>query len=254
MAKSIAAQQAVKDPSTELAKLGDFQLPAIFGQNSAITVIPRFTTPYLSFAQPAAKDQWSQFMRKFPDIEDGDPVLVFPEPEPMIRPNPLKMTIVAAKQYYATRDVSKGGIELDRFSKPGKDRAERIFAALIVYLPDVAVPCTCVFKTVKCACAQTISAEIERASSPDWIKNGAEFEMAVAACASPFSRVVGTVSINSKTGRGTGMPYRVARATVAPSGPNEWKLLAALQTDEGMKKMQAVADAYNNRLAELAIK
>lgn len=259
--QSLASQQ---QPENLPAQVGDFQLPAIFGENAAVEVMPRFTVPYLSFSQPAAKAQWAEFLRKFPDIEDGDPVLVYPDGN-MIRPQPLNLTICTAKQFYAVRAKDKGGQELERYSKKAdalaalkgdknKDVVERIWAALIVYLPTEALPCTCMFKSVKCNAAQKISDEIRKSESPDWREQGADFDLAFTQCKTPFSRVVGLVTISGKTGKESGQSYRETKATVRPSNLKDWRLLAHLLTEEGMSKMRAVADAYSNRLAELCIK
>lgn len=256
MAKSIASQTAAKeDPVKTTGALvtdGGFNLPALFGENAGIEVIPRFNVPYLIFAQPAAKDQWKELMQKFSDIEDGDPVLFFPPPAKPIKLAPLRLTICAAKQYFVTRDP-KGKVT-GCYQKPSPDRDEFIQAALIVYLPDRAVPCTCLAKTTKCGAFQQISDEIKACQDPKWMENGEAHKAAVAACAVPFSRVVGTVSIGSKTGSDTGINYKPTRAVVAPSTSTEWALLAPLQTPEGIKQMQEVAEAYKNRISRLEFK
>ncbi len=254
MAKSLAAQAAAPTAGGDLVKVPDFGLPTIFGQNTGITVVPRFNTPYLIFAQPAALDQWRELMQKFPDIEDGDPVLFFPEPEKPIKFGAVRCTMLAAQQYYATRDA--GGQELQRFREPGPDRAERIVSALIIYHEDRAIPCTCVFKTTKCGAAQKISSELERCQKPEWVKDGQEFEMAVAACSTPSARIVATITISgrtSKQGKGKGKSYAATTATIKPSGPVEWKLLADLQQNR-RAELEAVAGAYSKRLSELDLK
>lgn len=258
MAKqSIAAQQAEakgEAPKANLpAQVGNFQLPALFGKNAGIEVVPRFNVPYLLFAQPAAKDQFRDLMMKFPGIEDGDPVLMLPAPEKPIRPEPLKVMMLAAQQYYVIRDTKQGGKIISAHKKPRPGSDEYMQLALIVFLPDRAVPCGCLAKTVKCAAFQELSVEIKKSQEPDWIKNGEAHAAAVAACSEPFARVVATVSMGSKVGRGSGQPYKPTRASIAPSTSTEWALLAPLQTPEGMKVMQTLADSFEAQLQRAGI-
>jgi hypothetical protein len=250
MAKSLAAQKVeeAKEAGNELIDPKNLanQLPAVFG-GGGFDLTPRFSLPYLAFSQPAAREQWQTFVRHFPDLEDGDPVMVFPEPQKPVKIDNLKLTVLAAQQYFAVRDPA--GKELERHFKNGPKRAERVWAAIIVYLKDQAVPCTCLFKSTKCGCVPTITAEIEAAGKPSWMENGTNHKLAYNAMSAPFARVVGEVQIAGKTGKSSGLSFRLTKAVTRPSGPEEWALLSKVTTSQ----LHELAQAYSNRLEEMAI-
>jgi len=244
---------ASKQQSSALTVVNSGTLPALF-KNDVIEITPTFSTPFLVFAQPAAKEQWKTLVTKFPTIEDGDPVLMFPDPEPAIKLDQIRCTVMKMEQYFATRDLSRGGVEKDRFKKPGPDRAERLIIAMIIYLNDRAVPCTCIAKTVKCAAFHDIYNELKRMSDPekqlDWVKQSASHKLAWEKCDAPFARITATISIRGGTGRGSGMAYAATKVSITPSTQVEWDLLAKID----MKELKKIAEAYNAKVSGLGVK
>lgn len=249
MAKQSLAAQS--QPQGELAPVGAFNVAETFGETGVMQVAPRLQLPYLVFAQPKAEQQFRFLMSHFPDIEDGDPVLMYPEPQKPVRIVPLKCTIVAAKQYFAQRDPSGKELAWSSTAKPGW--AERILTAMILYWEGKALPCTCTFKTTKCAAAHAIVDEINKCQEPEWANKGPEYKQAATVCSTPFTRIVATITVAGKTSRKTNLSYKITKPVIAPSGPTEWQMLGALLKDN-MTAFKDIADAYKARLAELNIK
>jgi len=243
MSESLAAQKGLT-----------VNLPAVFGQPVA-EIKPRFSTPYVVFAQPKAGDQWKGLLRHFPDLNDGDPVLVYPEPRKPERLSPFRCTLLHAKQYWSVVDKNQQGKELSQHAaepdagslKANEGVAERIYTALIVYKDGAAIPATCLAKTVKCGAFVTLNEAVKMAMTPDWARNGADYEASVAACASPFARVVAQITVSGKPGNGN--PYFPARAHISASGVAEWKALAELDP----AALEAVAEAYQRFVGDLKL-
>lgn len=218
------------------------------GSGAVVEVQQRFTTPYVVFAQPAAAEQFKTLMQSFNDIQDGDPVLIYPPPEKPIRLQPFKCTLIAAKQFFSEFvPGSKGTVKANHINN-GPGFGERIWCALIVYLADRAVPVTCLAKTVKCPAFASLAAELEACKRPDWIKNGTAHEQAVAACAVPMARIAATITMAGRTSNKS-MAYVTTRAHIAPSTSTEWKLLQTVDDDQ----MRKCAEAYNRYITELQL-
>lgn len=225
-------------------------VPALFGGHAVPVMGQRSINPYLIFAQPAAKEQFLDLIKEFRDTQDGDPFLILPTRK--VRLLPLRLSIIAGQHYYTT--VDKEYKDETAYFDDASGRKERFWAAVVVYTQDGAVPATCQFRTVKCGAPRAIVAEIAKASSPDWANAGAAQQQAIAALNIPWARVVGTVTTRGKTYR-TGNSAVEARADVAPTGPNEWAALKVMmESEDGKKQMQLVADNYKSKLEALQIK
>jgi hypothetical protein len=241
MSKSLAAKVnavATVAPNLPPALVGGFE-----------TFVSKYNTPYVSFAQPAAKEQWQQLIRSLPNVEDGDPVLFMPNGT-LVPLKPMQFIVCQYKQYFATVDAA--GNELERYSTDGGGMKERVWSALLVFTPTGIVPATCMFKTTKCPAITGVISEVMASTQPDWIKRGPAYEQAVAACTLPNFRVIGEVRIIAKPGRGKGLPYKLAQVTPRPTTAVEWEQLSKLNSDTVF--LNDVAAGYAGRLAELNIK
>lgn len=235
MAKSLAEQKGLV-PAT---------LTTAFDSVGQIDIKPRSTVPYIAFAQPAAKDQFKTLMQHFPDIQDGDPILIFPDATAPIRLQPFRCSLIAAKQYYAEMiPGSNGKVKANHINDAG-GYSERIFAALLLYLPDRVLAVTVLAKTTKCPAFATLAKAVEAAASPDWMKQGPAFEQAVAACAAPTARVVATITVSGKTSKNAQV-YVATRAHIAPTTATEWKLLQTIDPAQ----MEECAKSYNRFIEE----
>ena len=244
MAKSLASQSQ----GGAIARVDDFALPAELDSThdaTGLEIHGRFSIPYLVFAQPKAIDQWNLLIRTLGDVEDGDPILMFPEPTKPMKLSPLRFILAHSFQYWVTVDNS--GKETGWFKEDGQGRKERILTALYVLLPDDIWPVTCTFRTTKCGAVFACVEEIKASMEPDWIKGGEAFALAVQACGRPSNRVVATVNVRGKTSAG-GSAYKLAKATLAPTGAAEWKLLTKLTTSEKKEALDDMAKSYKDRV------
>lgn len=246
MSKSLASQIETT--------LTQFELPPEFS-GGALQIEPTKTiVPYVVFAQPKATDQWTDLAGKIPGLQDGDPVLVFPEPTPPVVLRPMRFTMVACRQYWVQKDPGGAVIGTSSESKPRTDRwNEHVLAACIVYVQrgsDVeAVPASCVFKTVKCGAALSVKTQIDAAAKIEWAEQSPAHKMAFASLAKPFLRVVGTVHMSKRTAA-SGYGYVQAKAIVAPATPVEWKALKEFIENDGSNKLRELAVHFKQKLAE----
>lgn len=249
MAKSLASSI----PGTELSALDKIQLPAVFTSKPP-DLISRFNVPYLVFVHPQAKEQWMNIARKIHNLEEGDPILIMNEHE-FFRPKPLKISLLNAKQYFAVVDPT--GDELSAHRGEGPGRVERIWTALIVYEENRIIPCTCLFKTTKCAAIHTIKNAMSESTDADWVNRGPEFAAAAKVCASPqlhFARVIATITLVSKVGKRSGLVYKMTKAFIEPSGPKEWSLLQTVGTPEVLESLKNVALAFQSKAKDEELK
>lgn len=214
--------------------------------------------PYVLFAQPKATDQWTSLVQKLPGIQDGDQVLVYPDPEPPIRLTPMRFTMMACKQFWVKLDDA--GNQVGAPSVEQKPRAERwnewVFAACIVYAQRdgevEAVPSTCMFKTVKCPAAVTLKLQIEAADKPEWADQSMAHKAAFSAFSKAFLRVVASVQTSKRTA-GSGFSYVQARSIVAPATPTEYIAVKKLLEAKGLEKFKSLLEQYNSRLAQIGV-
>lgn len=250
MAKSLAA---ASEPA-----LRDLTVPDDFSVSGYEITATRVVVPYVVFAQPKATEQWTELSRTVQGIQDGDQILVRPDPEKPVRLQPMRFTMAACKQYWVQKDPGGARVGVSAEQKPRTERwNEEVLAACIVYVQDggslEAVPASCVFKTTKCPAALAVSKQVEVASKPEWADESPAHKMAFAALAKPYLRVVGTVSVGRRTAA-SGFGYVTARAVVAPAGPAEWKALKDLvESSAGMQSLRDLSAHYKQRLQELKL-
>ena len=249
MAKqSLAAATGAIPEGTALAIPDAFQAPA------PIEIVSKFNTPYISFAQPAAREQYKELLQQCGNVEDGDCILFWPKPaKPEKLPN-FRIMLIDAYQFWKRCDTTGKTLEASKEKKPGLE-VEEIHTACILFHNGRAIPCTGAFKRTKCgAIAPILAAQAESRNGAEWIKNGANYEVAVAMAAKlkapPWSMVVATITTGRATGRSSGVPYSPAKSVCAPTGLDEWKQFADMATSpEGAKAMADVAAAYKDRVA-----
>lgn len=250
MAKSLAATIAA--PGTEVL---DLETPDFGGLSVAAT---RVNVPYVVFAQPKATEQWTSLVTKLPGIQDGDQVLVYPDPDPPVRLQPMRFTMISCKQFWVKKDAqgqSQGKPSLTPMPR-AEGWKEEVFAACIVYVQrggDLeAVPASCVFKTVKCGAALGLKLQIDAAEKVEWAEQSPAHKMAFAAFKSAYLRVVAAVAVGKRTA-GSGFGYVPARSIVAPATPAEYGALQKLMANGGKEKIAKLSEHYKLRLTEMGV-
>jgi hypothetical protein len=230
----------------------------VFG-NAPMTVVPtKVRVPYALFAQPKATDQWAELSSKLPSLQDGDQVLVYPEPDAPVQLRPMRFTMLGCQQYWVQRDGA--GNQIGKASTEAKSRAEKwneeVLASCIVYVPRggdlAAVPASCVFKTVKCPAVLSLKLQIEEAAKVTWADTSPAHKIAFAAFQKPWMRVVASVSTNKRTSSG-GYTYVGARSVCSPATPAEYGALRKMLEDDGIAKLRTLSEHYHQRLLDLGI-
>ena len=222
--------------------------------DTAIQVGDRaFTTPpYVVFAHPLAK-VWQRILAAVPDVQEGDPVLVLPEPHRPVKLAPFRFLLIAARHYFADVDTS-GEILAATWERPEEwsdPRKEHVESAVIVLLPDRAVPATARWKTTKCPAAHRAVDAVRLAGTPAWARISADHAASMSA-PDPRQRAVMTVRFDRKTSKSSGRLNIIADATVAPTSAGDAGLIKALFTDPaGTKTANAVASTFQRRVEEI---
>lgn len=237
--------------------VGAIDVPPVFDEVRFDIEPTRSPVPYVVFAQPKATEQWTEFATKLPGLQDGDQIMVHPEPGGVERLQPMRFTMMQCKQYWVSKDPA--GNRLGASAEPHVRQAgwaEEVLAACLVYVPRgggvEAVPASCVFKTVKCPAALSVKLQIDAAEKPEWADQSPAHKMAFAALAKPFLRVVGSVTTGKRTSSG-GYGYVGARSIVSPATPAEWKAVKDLLESGGVETLRKLADHYRGRLSELKL-
>lgn len=248
----MAKSQVAASTST----MAPIDLPDVFESTALDVIATKTRVPYVVFAQPKATDQWTAFAMKLPGLQEGEQILVYPEPGPVVKLQPMRFTMIACLQYWVQKDGAGNRVGISKTQKPRTDKwGEEIHAACIVYSTHSgqteAIPASCTFKTVKCPAALSVKLQIEAAEKVEWAQQSEAHKMAFAALSKPFLRVVGSVSVNKRTAQ-SGFSYTSARAIVSPATPTEWLALKNLiESPDGKQQFADLSAAYKQRLAEL---
>ena len=264
--KSLAAQA---DSTLDIAEMDN--------SAGALAVVSTAPTSWrLLFAQPKAIAQWSELKAQLPNLADGDAVLQRPQPLPPLILSPLRLTFIDALQYwlqktsagqpipgtYTTKNPAPG-------SKTPRGWFEEIIACCIVYLPTSvgtleAVPCSALFKTVKCSSAATLVLGIKASSKLDWAGLSERHKAAFAFCVRPYLRVVGVIKSQPPRTGASGNPYVASTCHVEPSGAPEWTAVQKLLEDpgdvdavpsrpSGKDRLRAANQSFRSRIADLGL-
>lgn len=184
------------------------------------------------------------------DLQDGDPVLVLPEPELPIRLQPLRFSLFAAFGYFA--DVDQAGTILSAgHEKTEKLNREHVEAVVFIYLPERLVPARMTFKTTKCQAAHKAIAALKLAAEPGWAKLSPEHGTSMMA-PYPWSRFSVSVRTSTRTSRTSGFKYVAADADIRPTGVTEWKLIGdSLKCPGFVQELRVAVKGYDRRLEEV---
>ncbi len=233
-------------------------VPSAFGQTSIEVAGPQFVmSPYVVFAHPMAKTLYPKILSSCPGVEEGDPVLILPEPANPVHLNPYKFYLVHAWQHFSTLDnignIVKMTLDAEK-ARRDKDWKEFIETVVIVQTPTGLVPARCTFKTTKANAAHRgIEARVTAAGA-DWSKKSPEHAASLA-MPEPWMRFTCTVRLKKATGRGSGFNYVAATSVINPTGVADWQALKELFEDEKRAKLCAyVVDQYYQRVNEVKAK
>lgn len=231
-------------------------LPVAFLQDTAIEVAaPIFQgTPYVSFVSSRGSG-YVRLSSILPDLEEGSPVLILPQPEKPVLLDPFRYYLVASKYHYSEVD-NRGEIVRSTFdrdkAKGDRQLLEHVEAIILVVLSDRIVPATCTFKTTKLSGIQPAIEAFTTASTPEWGALSAEHKASLIV-PDPRFRFVTTVRMRPGTSRSTGNNYIAAQGIVRPTGAADWKAIADWLKDQANReRVTAVKARFSRRLQEVA--
>lgn len=211
-------------------------------------------TPYVQFISNKSPN-FGLLSVQVRDLQDGDPVLILPEPEKPRKLNPLRFYLLNAFQHFSKVD-NTGRIEYsvlnadDAKASPDK-LAEHVETVILVVEPDGITPARCTFKTTKVNAAHTALAAVKQAASAEWGGLSADHK-ATLAIPDPRFRFTTTVNLRRGTGRSSGYAYVAASGAIQPCTAGDARLVAEFSADPAqMKLLNAVIAAWQERKSDV---
>jgi hypothetical protein len=209
-------------------------------------------TPFVTFATPKSQ-LWPKLTASLPGLQDGDPVLVRPDPETPVRLVPFRFHVVAAKQFFANT-ADDGSLVKTYAEKPDGKSDEYIETALLVYTDAGIVAARCTWKNTKCPAAHEACKALNLAASPDWSKQSADHAASMRA-PKPFMRFTCISTPQVRSSRATGRRYVTTRGQIVPTTIADVdKLSAYFREESNAQKLRDVADHLTRRMEEVARK
>lgn len=236
-------------------------LPAVFGGSTELAVgSPVFTgTPYVSFVSVKAP-AFAQLQLALPDLDDGDPVMIRPQPSKPVRLSPFRFYLIQAFQHFSVVDTQ--GTILRTTLDPEKAKVatqqgkyvEHIETVVLACLPDGLVPARCTFKSTKANAAHRAVEARRMAETEEWAKQGPEYKASLV-CPMPWARFTTTVQLKAGTSKSTGYRYVAANGRITPSGAGDWTQLGEFfKEKENIALSEAVAEAFQSRVDDVKAK
>lgn len=235
-------------PGTSLAMPAEFDSP--------IAVVPPTVSrvPFVIFATPKSS-LWGKVTAACPGVQDGDPVLMRPEPATPLRLVPFRFNLVNANQYWAV--TADDGTLVKTFQEkpdvPGKID-EYIETVLLVYTADGIVCARCTWKNTKLPAIHLAAKALSLAATDEWAKQGPDYAASVRA-PKPFMRFTCSATPVVRTARTSGRRYVTTAGQIVPISTGDLEKLSAYFGDvESKPRMAQVAEHYARRLDEVKSK
>lgn len=232
-------------------------LPAIASQDN-LTAMQQTQqafdpAPFVAFASTKSP-AYARILMACPDVQEGDPILLAPEPAPPQKLVPFRFFLLHATQYWAQFDAQYvlQRVTFDvQVAKGDRSLDDVIEAALLAYSPDgLLVPATCRFRTTKTGAAKAALAAYHDAQKPTWADRGADYRASMGA-PDPRFRFTTTVILKPMTSRSSGYKYVAALGRVMPTGISDLTALKSLFEDtDRISVVDQVMDRYNARVQE----
>jgi hypothetical protein len=242
------AKQSLAAQSGAVA-VPELKMPAIFGQTPANPMEGKAWAPYISFAHPKRTDEWKSIVAKYKQADEGD-MYFHKDGVPTAVPTWRGM-LLTYRQYWAKTNAA-GEVLKTSFKETPEVAKEHVESVVLVLFDDRIEVANFQVRTTKCPILKGLSDALAEAQTPEWAeKSPAHKETLVVA--QPFARFYGTVTLGpTRTGKGSGMPYRPGRVDITPTGPAEWRLLKAFQEDpKAQEQLDKAAASFQKRVAEI---
>ena len=220
-------------------------IPDGFDQVPSIVLPEQTRTPYVAFVYERSNG-YSQYLKHFPDLKPGEPVLVHPAPAlPQIL-RPFKYFLLAASQFWAKYDQSGKMLESINTKTEGYD--ETIESVVLVVLDKELIPAQIRFKTTTCPGIHSAVRALGEADLPSWSEKGPDYKFTLR-LPKPWMRFVTEASRITRANRTTGVHYPTLEATSNPtSAANCDKIFNFRDSSEKQALLRDVLSVYEKRV------
>lgn len=163
---------------------------------------------------------------------------------------PFKFWLVKAALYQTQMNASGNVTSATKdMSAALNDHHEHAVAVVLVQTPNGIVPAKCDFRKAQAPAYRAAAEALADVCNPSsgWPTRSDAHKVA-AAFPVPFGRVVNTVNVVRKVGKGSGLPYFAAFGSAAPATVTELEQLAeALQSSDFEAAFQLADEAFKSR-------
>lgn len=244
-------KQSLAAASGTLTQAPKFEMPAVFMEPSN-EIVGRFSSPYITFAHKARQDEWAKLGAKFGIIDEGEMFLI--EGERLVKLAPAKLSLLHAKQFWATKNAA-GDVLSTSFQEKPWPWQEAIEMVVLVYLDDGLVVANLQARTTKCTGFKILAEALKECQTPEW-GNKSPAHAETLQISQPFMRFFGEISLSlPRISKKSGLPYRTTSCTIKPVTNVEVKLLKAFtESEDCNKRMADAAGRYSQQIKELESK
>lgn len=216
-------------------------------------------SPYVQFVSTKGQ-AFMKCVPFIPDLAEGDPVLIRPEPASPRKLNPMRFWLAQWFQHFSHVDTDGYIVrsvfdveEAKRDPATGTEKlVEHVETVLLVIEPNGDItPARCTFKSTKVNAAHAAISAIHAAGSAEWPNLSPDHRATLAIPDAPL-RVVTAVSLKSGTGRGSGFKYVAANGMPKPTTVGEAQALQARFADPAFNRLcNAVLKSWEERCDEI---
>jgi hypothetical protein len=224
---------------------------------------PNTRTAYVTFASGKAKS-FPRMVQAIPDLAEGDPVLVLPEPMLPVKLSPFRFFFPGYAFQHWTASDEDGAIIATSLADPGRDAAivdpktgkdtyygEHIEACLLVIHGAKLVPARATFKTTKTNGIHAALDALKVAKKPEWADISPAHKATLMAPA-PWLRFTVTVTVGPYLSKSTGRTSRVAKGKANPATAADWQMVREFFEGEGNAALtETVQQAWSRRVEEI---
>jgi hypothetical protein len=189
-----------------------------------------------------------------PDLADGDPVLIQPEPLLPVRLSPFRYFFPGfVFQHWSEVDETGSVVStvLEDPRERGDPHMEHLECAILVIHGGKLIPARCTFKTTKADGGHAAVQALKVAQTPAWADLSPAHKATLIAPA-PWLRFTVTVTVQPHTSKATGRKSMIAKGKANPSTAPDWQMIGDFFGNaENVKVTEAVQQAWESRVEEI---
>lgn len=229
--------------------------PAAIGDAGAVVMYdPLFQgSAYVAFISTRSSS-FGKLAVHIPDLGEGDPVLILPEPNKPRKLTPFRFYFLRAFQHFSEVD-NGGGLVRSTFDieEARRDRKllEHVETVLLVMDGSEMFAARCTFKTTKVNAIHVAQKTLKMAQTADWGKQGPDYQ-ATLGIHDPRLRFTTTVTLKAGVGRASGLKYVAANGVVKPSTAGDFSVVGKyLQDAKFIQSLDRVVESWEGRRREI---